>query len=110
MRNPIILGAFGLLASCSSPSTRIAEALQQRGLDAPRAQCIGARLQRDLNVTQLRQLAAAAQAYDAGPGASGKFTAQDVARIAAQVPDPAVPAALVSAGRACGIGIADLLR
>ena len=45
-----------------------------------------------------------------GPGASGKFTAQDVARIAAQVPDPAVPAALVSAGQACGIGIADLLR
>jgi hypothetical protein len=110
MRSLTTLGSAALLASCASPEARIADALQQRGLDAPRAQCIGARLQRDLSVTQLRQLAAAARTYDAGPGSSGNITAQDLGHIAAQVPDPAVPLALFSAARGCGIGIADLLR
>jgi len=109
MRLQAIIGAAVLLASCASPAARIAEVLEQRGLDAPRARCIGARLDRDLSVAQLRQLAAAARAYDSGPGATGKMTAQDLARIASQVPDPAVPAALFNAGRSCGIGIADLL-
>ena len=110
MRTLTVLGTAALLASCASPEARIADALEERGLDAPRAQCIGARLQHELSVAQLRQLAAAARTYNGGPGASGKITVHDLAQIAAQVPDPAVPLALFNAGQGCGIGVADFLR
>ena len=110
MRTPIILGLTAAIAACASPSTRIADELQRYGLDQARAQCVGQRLERDLTVDQLRQLAAAAKAYQATGRPADQLTASDLARVAGNVRDPAVAIAVVSAGTGCGLTIADVLR
>ena len=110
MRTKIILGMAAALGACASPSTRIADELQRSGLDPQRAQCVGDRLERDLTIDQLRQLAAAARAYKATGRSAAQLTAGDLARIAGTVSDPVVAIAVVSAGTGCGLTIADVLR
>jgi hypothetical protein len=59
------LAAFVLMsiAACAAPSTRIASELGRYGLDATQAQCVGERLQANLSLGQLQQLARAAGAF-----------------------------------------------
>jgi hypothetical protein len=109
-RKPIVLSLAAALAACASPSTRIADELQRYGLDQGRAQCVGQSLERDLTVNQLRQLAAAAKAYQATGRIAEQLSAGDLARVAGNVRDPAVAIAVVSAGTGCGLTIADILR
>jgi hypothetical protein len=110
MRTTIVLGLIALLTACATPSARIADELQRYGLDAQRAQCVGDRLQRDLSVGQLRQLAAAAQAYQATGRPADQLTAGDLVRVAGNVHDPAVAIAMLNAGTGCGLTLADVLR
>jgi hypothetical protein len=110
MRIPIILALAVTLAACARPSTRIADELQRYGLDAQRAQCVGQRLERDLTIDQLRQLAAAAKAYQATGRSADQLTAGDLALVAGNVRDPAVAIAAVGAGTGCGLTLADVLR
>ena len=110
MRTPLILSLAAALAACASPSDRISDQLQRYGLDAGRAQCVGDWLQRDLTIDQLRQLAAAAKAYQATGRSADQLTAGDLVRVAGNVRDPAVAIAVVSAGAGCGLTIADVLR
>lgn len=109
MRTPLALALAAALAGCTQPSTRIAGELQRYGLDAGRAQCIGDRLQRNLSVSQLRELAAAAKAYGRDDATPGRLTTSDLTRVAASIHDPAVPIAVFRAGTACGITVADVL-
>jgi hypothetical protein len=110
MRTPIIIGAIAVLAACARPSDRIANQLQRYGLDTQRSQCVGQRLERDLTIDQLRQLAAAAKSYQATGRSPGQLTAADLMQVAGNVRDPAVAIAVVSAGTGCGLTIADVLR
>ncbi len=110
MRTPVIIGLTVLLAACARPADRIADQLQRYGLDTQRAQCVGQRLERDLTIDQLRQLAAAAQAYQATGRSADQLTAADLMQVAGNVRDPAVAIAVVSAGTGCGLTIADVLR
>ena len=109
-RTPVAMGLIAALAACARPSDRIADQLQKYGLDAQRAQCVGQRLERDLTIDQLQQLAAAAKAYGATGRSADQLTAGDLARVAGNVRDPAVAIAIVSAGTGCGLTIADVLR
>lgn len=110
MRTPILLMLTAALAGCARPSDRIADQLQRYGLDQQRATCVGQRLERDLSIDQLRQLAAAAKAYQATGRSARDLTAADLAQVAGNVRDPAVAIAVVSAGAGCGLTIADILR
>ena len=110
MRIPIILTVIAVLTGCARPADRIADQLQRYGLDAQRAQCVGQQLERDLTIDQLRQLAAAAQAYQATGRSADQLTAADLMQVAGNVRDPAVAIAVVSAGTGCGLTIADVLR
>ena len=110
MRGAITLFLIGSLAACASPSTRIAGELGRFGLDPARAQCIGDRLENDLSVAQLQELARAAKAYGANDSNPGQLTVSDLSRVAASIRDPAVPVAVLRAGSGCGVTAADLLR
>ena len=110
MRAILILCAVAASAGCAAPSARIASELRQYGLDAQRAQCVGARLERDLTINQLRELAGAARAYATNDTTPGLLTVSDFTRVARGVRDPAVPIAVVRAGSACGVTVQDLLR
>ncbi len=110
MRAFAILFATAAIAGCASPSARIAAELGRFGLDPQRAQCVGGRLERDLTIAQLRELAGAARAYAANDSTPGRLTASDFTRVAASVRDPAVPIAVVRAGSACGVSVLDVLR
>jgi hypothetical protein len=110
MRATAVLCATAALAGCAMPSTRIATELGRYGLDAQRAQCVGKRLERDLTIPQLRELAAAARAYATNDSSPGRLTVSDFTRVAATVRDPAVPVIVVRAGTACGVSVLDVLR
>lgn len=101
--------AIAALAGCASPSTRIAAELGRYGLDARRAECVGQRLERDLSITQLRELAAAARAYGTNDTTPGRLTVSDFTRVAATMRDPAVPIAVLRAGSGCGVTVLDVL-
>ena len=109
MRRLIILGAALAVAACVNPSARIAGALTRHGLDSSRAQCIGDRLERDLSVDQLRQMAAAARAYGRGDSDPRRLTGSDLLRVAGELHDPAVPIAVGRAALGCGVRLSDVL-
>ncbi|WP_226896228.1 MULTISPECIES: hypothetical protein [Sphingosinicellaceae] len=96
-----LLGALAL-AACATPATRISTGLQRYGLDTPRADCVGTRLQHDLSLGQLQQLGRAAAAYrkDDTPGV---LTVGDLLRVASELKDPAIAVAVGKAAAVCGI-------
>lgn len=99
MRTALPLFAFAALAACAAPSARIAEQLEKYGLDAQQALCVGQRLEANLSISQLKQLAAAARAA----GADGSLTSSDLLRSAAQIRDPKVAIEVARAGAGCGV-------
>lgn len=101
MRNILATSLLLAAAACAAPSARIATALGEAGLDAGRAQCVGVRLEGDLSLAQLRQLAAAARAYGANDSTPGRLTLSDLTRVAGAIRDPAVPIAVARAAAAC---------
>lgn len=101
MRRTLTACAALAAAACAGPSARIATALTEAGLDAARAECVGSRLEGDLSLGQLRQLAAAARAYRAGDSTPGRLTLSDLIRVAGQIRDPEVPLAVARAAARC---------
>jgi uncharacterized protein YceK len=110
MRAIVMFCAVAALAGCASPSAKIATELGRYGLDAPRAQCIGDRLERDLSVAQLRDLAAGARAYGTNDTTPGRLTVSDFTRVAGSMRDPTVAVAVLRAGSGCGVMVQDVLR
>ena len=74
MRRVLAASAIAATAACASPSERISGTLTDAGLDAPRAQCVGRRLEGDLSLGQLAQLADAAKAYRNDDSSPGRLT------------------------------------
>ena len=97
-----LLGACALTA-CAAPSTRISTGLERYGLDAQRADCVGARLQSDLSLGQLQQLGRAAAAYRTGDTTPGVLTVSDLLRVAGALRDPAIALAVGKASAGCGV-------
>ncbi|MET0269049.1 MAG: hypothetical protein ABW173_01355 [Sphingomonas sp.] len=98
----ILVGA-SLLTACAAPATRISTGLQRYGLDAPRADCVGTRLQSDLSLGQLQQLGRAAAAYGKGDANPGVLTVGDLLRVAGELKDPAIPLAVGKAAAGCNV-------
>ncbi len=106
MRQVIIIaigGAALALAGCATPSARIATSLERYGLDAPRAQCVGDRLQRELSLSQLSRLGKAAQAYREGDTDPGRLTVADLLRVAGEIRDPRIALEVGKAAAGCGV-------
>ncbi|HWH23190.1 MAG TPA: tetratricopeptide repeat protein [Allosphingosinicella sp.] len=108
--------ASALLAGCastgylldhrkSSKTALAAAELTRYGLSPDQANCVAARLGRNLNIWQLRQLIAAGQLAPAEVSL-GRFSALDLARSAAQVRDREVPVEVPQALAACGVPLA----
>lgn len=97
-----LIGATTLTA-CSAPATRISTGLQRYGLDEPRADCVGGRLQNDLSLGQLQQLGRAAAAYRRGDSDPTKLTVSDLLRVAGEMKDPAIALAVGKAAAGCGV-------
>jgi hypothetical protein len=97
-----LLGA-ATLSACAAPATRISGGLQRYGLDAPRADCVGGRLQSDLSLGQLQQLGRAAAAYRKGDTTPGVLTVGDLLRVAGELKDPAIALAVGKAAAGCGV-------
>lgn len=106
-----IVAVCGLLAAsaCVNPSARIATELTRYGLDSGRAQCVGQRIERDLSVPQLQELAGAARAYGADDATPGRLTVSDLVRVAHAIRDPEVPLAVARAAAGCGVSVADVV-
>jgi len=101
----LAVALFGatILAACAAPSTRISTGLQRYGLDAPRADCVGDRLQQDLSLGQLQQLGRAAAAYRQGDADPGVLTVGDLLRVAGELKDPAIALSVGKAAAGCGV-------
>lgn len=102
------LGAMGIAASilvsgCASPSERISGELGQYGLNATQALCVGQRLERNLSLTQLQQLAQAARAYTQNDTSPGRLTGADLFRVASQIRDPKIAIEVARAASSCGV-------
>ncbi|MBA2466704.1 MAG: hypothetical protein H0V46_03765 [Sphingomonas sp.] len=110
IRAAVALGLAASIAGCARPSERIATELVRYGLDESRAQCVGQRLERDLSVAQLRELAGVVRAYRTNDATPGQLTVSDLLRVAASVRDPSVPVTVARAATGCGVTITDLLR
>lgn len=95
-----LLGAT--LSSCAAPATRISTSLQRYGIDEPRADCVGERLQSNLSLGQLQQLGKAAAAYRADPD-PGVLTVGDLVRVAGSLKDPAIALEVGKAAAGCGV-------
>jgi hypothetical protein len=103
------LSLLGIVAACARPADRIATELRRYGLDDARAQCIGHRLESELSVAQLGELAGVVRAYRTNDTTPGQLTVSDLARVAGSVRDPAVPIIVARAGAGCGVTPVDLL-
>lgn len=101
----LILAAIALLfaSGCASPSTRIADALGGYGLSGGQALCLGQRLQANLSLEQLQQLARAAGAFSRNDTSPGRLTAADLLRVASQIEDPEIAIEVARAVSGCGI-------
>lgn len=99
----LIAGALMLASGCASPSSRIADQLGGYGLDAGQALCVGQRLQANLSLGQLQQLARAAGAFSRGDTTPGRLTASDLLRVASQIEDPKVAIEVARAASGCGV-------
>ncbi len=108
MKTPLTIVAIAVvgastLAACAAPATRISTGLQRYGLDEPRAECVGTRLQGDLSLGQLQQLGRAAAAYGRNDPNPGVLTVGDLLRVAGELKDPAIPLAVGKAAAGCGV-------
>lgn len=104
----VTMAALGA-AGCVSASSRISGELTRYGLDQRRAECVGDRLEADLSTDQLRELAAAARAYGRDDPDPRRLTGADLARVAGEIHDPAVPLAVGRAAVRCGLRPSNLL-
>jgi len=109
MRWLVLAGAMFAAAGCVDASGRIAGELGRYGLDSQRAQCVGDRLEADLSTRQLQELAAAARAYGRDDPNPRRLTGADLARVAGEIRDPAVPLAVGRAALRCGLRLSDVL-
>lgn len=91
------------LAACAAPSARIASSLEGYGFAPDQSRCVGDRLERNLSLGQLQQLARAARATREGDTTPGRLTIGDFIRVAGQVKDPKVPFEVTKAAAGCGI-------
>lgn len=92
-----------LVGGCASPSERISGALGGYGLNATQAVCVGQRLERNLSITQLQQLAQAARAYTRNDTSPGRLTGADLFRVASQIRDPQIAIEVARAASGCGV-------
>ena len=97
-----------LFSGCASPSERISGALGGYGLNATQAVCVGQRLERNLSISQLQQLAQAARAYTRNDTSPGRLTGADLFRVASEIRDPQVAIEVAKAASGCGV-IASVL-
>ena len=95
----LVLGA----GACVDPSTSIATELSRYGLDATQAQCVGQRLEDNLSIGQLQQLARAGGALKQGDTTSGRLTAGDLLRASSRIEDPKVAIEVARAASGCGV-------
>ncbi|MFC7536959.1 hypothetical protein ACFQPG_06200 [Sphingomonas sp. GCM10030256] len=95
--------AAAALSACASPSERIADALVAYGIDRAGAACVGGRLERNLSIGQLQELARLARSYRESDPDPSRLTPSDLLRVAAQVQDPRVPVEVARAATGCGL-------
>jgi hypothetical protein len=86
-----------LLWGCATPSSRIANALVDRGVPPPQARCMGDRLGDRLSLGQLRRLDAISKLD------GGRIERMSVAQIARALSDPRDPGLVAEVIRA-GVG------
>jgi hypothetical protein len=98
-----VLLSASILAGCVNPSAKIATELTRYGLQPTQAQCVGDRLEANLSITQLQELAGAARAYGTGDTTPGRFTTSDLIRVATHIRDPKIPLEVARAASACGV-------
>jgi hypothetical protein len=91
------------VVGCSAPATRISSGLQRYGLDAPRADCVGERLQSRLSLGQLQRLGKAAAAYRQNDTTPGALTPSDLIRVASELRDPAIALEVGKAAAGCRV-------
>ena len=101
--HPHYPSAMEVYSACAAPAARISTGLQRYGLDEPRADCVGGRLQNDLSLGQLQQLGRAAAAYRQGDSDPTKLTVSDLLRVAGEMKDPAIALAVGKAAAGCGV-------
>lgn len=99
----IAMLSVAALSACAAPATRISTSLQRYGLDEPRADCVGSRLQNDLSIGQLQQLGRAAAAYRKQDAEPGVLTVGDLVHVAGEIRDPAIVVAVGKAAAGCGV-------
>lgn len=100
MSKPILIAILAALAGCASPSSRIATELQRYGISGPQALCVGDRLQANLSIGQIRQIAAAA---GAATQSGGRLTIGDFLRAGSRIEDPKVAIEVARAAAGCGL-------
>ncbi len=98
----VMAGALAV-TGCAAPATRISTGLQRYGIDAQRADCVGARVQGDLSLGQLRQLGRAADAYRRGDTNPAALPVGDLLRVAGEIKDPEGAIAVGKAAAGCGV-------
>lgn len=91
------------LWGCVDPSERISGALTGYGLDAGQARCMGERLERNLSIGQLRQLARAARAYREHDASPGRLTVSDLIRVGSRFENAEAPIEIGKAAAGCGV-------
>lgn len=97
------IGSALLLSGCATPSARIADELGGYGLNPTQALCVGQRLQANLSLSQLQQLARAAGALTRGDTTPGRLTPTDLFRVASQIRDPKIAIEVARAASGCGV-------
>lgn len=108
MRIALTTALIATLAACSTPSEKISDTLVTYGIAPPQAVCVGDRLQRNLSLSQLSELARLARNYrEANPG-GGRPSLDDLLRISQDMRDPQVPIEVTRAAAGCGV-ISSLL-
>ena len=91
------------VAACASPSERISDELGGYGMNSSQALCVGQRLERNLSLPQLQQLASAARALTRGDSTPGRFTAADLLRVASEIRDPEIAIEVAKAANGCAV-------
>lgn len=97
------------LSACVNPSARISTELTRFGIEQAKADCVGNRLEANLSLGQLQQLARAAGALKVGDTTPGRLTPSDLIRVSSRIEDPKVPIEVARAAAGCGIPIGSLL-
>ena len=99
----VIVSGLILSAGCVDASTSIATELGRYGLSASQSTCVGERLERNLSIGQLQQLARAAGALKTGDTTPGRLTGSDLLRVASRIEDPKVAIEVAGAAQGCGV-------